>query len=66
MAVLKRARRSAKPTVVRASVSLPRELYETLGRIADAKKVSIAWVLREAADRYVSDQWPLLERPSAI
>ncbi len=46
-------------TTTRASVSFPRELYETLDRIARNKKVSVAWVVREAAEKYVDDQWPL-------
>ena len=58
----KRSRRPVKSTTARASVSLPRELYDMLGRIAAEKKVSLAWVIREAVERYVSDQWPLLER----
>ncbi len=28
--------------------------------IAGEKKVSVAWVVREALDRYVTDRWPLL------
>lgn len=43
----------------RASVSFPPELYATLERIAKEKKVSVAWVVRDAAERYVGDQWPL-------
>lgn len=46
----------------RASVSLPPELYRTIQAIAKQKKVSVAWVLRDAAERYVADQWPLLEK----
>jgi len=38
-------------------------LYETLESIALQKKVSIAWVIRDAAEKYVSDQWPLLDKP---
>ena len=45
---------------VRASVSLRPELYRTLEALAKQKKVSTAWVLREAAERYVAEQWPLL------
>lgn len=44
----------------RASVSFPSDVYSELERIAAAKKVSLAWVVREAAERYVVDQWPLL------
>ncbi len=43
----------------RASVSFPPELYATLERIAKEKKVSVAWVVREAAEQYVGDHWPL-------
>ena len=46
----------------RASVSFPSEIYEELARLAAAKKVSVAWVVREAAEHYVAEQWPLLER----
>lgn len=48
------------PRVVRASVSLRPELYRTLEALARQKKVSTAWVLRDAAERYIADQWPLL------
>ncbi|MBZ5727200.1 MAG: ribbon-helix-helix domain-containing protein [Acidobacteriia bacterium] len=44
----------------RASVSFPPELYRTLEELAKKKKVSIAWVVREAAEQYVSAEWPLL------
>jgi hypothetical protein len=27
--------------------------------LAKQKKVSIAWVVREAVDKYVADKWPL-------
>lgn len=48
----------------RASVTFPPELYETLEAIARSKKVSVAWVVRDAAERYVADQWPLIEKQS--
>lgn len=41
---------------VRASISFPPDLYETLEEIAKQKKVSLAWVVRDAAERYVADQ----------
>ena len=47
-----------EPTA-RASVTFPAEIYSTLEKIAKQKKVSIAWVIRDAAEKYVSDQWPL-------
>lgn len=51
-------------TTPRASVSFPPDLYRTLEEIAKQKKVSVAWVVRDAAERYVADQWPLLEQKS--
>jgi len=44
----------------RASVTFPPELYKTIEGLAKQKKVSIAWVVREAVEKYVADQWPLL------
>lgn len=41
---------------VRASISFPPALYETLEDIAKEKEVSLAWVVRDAADRYVTDR----------
>ena len=41
---------------LRASVSFPPELYRILEEIAKQKKVSLAWVVRDAAERYVADQ----------
>lgn len=52
------------PATQRASVTFPPELYRTLEEIAKQKKVSVAWVVREAAEKYVADQWPLLEKVS--
>lgn len=46
----------------RASVSFPSELYQTLERLAKEKKVSVAWIVREAAEKYVGERWPLLDR----
>jgi metal-responsive CopG/Arc/MetJ family transcriptional regulator len=39
---------------VRASISFPPGLYETLEKLAKQKKVSVAWVVRDAAERYVA------------
>ena len=51
---------NARSTVaVRASISFPPEVYETLESIAKKKKVSLAWVVREAAEKYIADTWPL-------
>jgi hypothetical protein len=48
---------------VRASISFPPDIYETLETIAKEKKVSLAWVVREAAEKYIADKWPLFGGP---
>ena len=45
---------------IRVTISFPPEVYETLEIIAKQKKVSLAWVVREAADQYLAEKWPLL------
>jgi metal-responsive CopG/Arc/MetJ family transcriptional regulator len=44
---------------LRLSVTLPHNIHASLERIAKKKKVSLAWVVREAAEKYVSDEMPL-------
>lgn len=51
--------KSESRAVVRASISFPPDVYETLEKLARQKKVSLAWVVRDAAEKYVADQWPL-------
>jgi hypothetical protein len=46
-------------TSVRATISFPSDRYATLEAIARQKKVSLAWVVREAVDNYVEAKWPL-------
>ena len=41
---------------VRASITFPPDLYETLEELAKQKKVSLAWVVRDAAERYVASE----------
>lgn len=53
---------SGKPRAVRASVSLSPDTYKTLTALAKQKKVSTAWILRDAAENYVAEHWPLLGR----
>jgi predicted DNA-binding protein len=43
----------------RTSVTFPPEIYQVLEDLAKKKKVSLAWVVREAAEKYIADQWPL-------
>lgn len=42
------------PKVARASVSFPSDVYEQLERLAAEKKVSLAWIVRDAAEKYVA------------
>jgi predicted DNA-binding protein len=49
-------------TAVRASISFPADVYKTLEEIAKQKKVSLAWVVREAAEKYVAELHPLFGR----
>lgn len=46
---------------VRASISFPPDLYESLEEIARQKKVSLAWVVRDASENYVADKRLLLK-----
>jgi len=39
---------------VRASISFPQDLYNTLEELAKRKKVSLAWIVRDAAEKYVT------------
>jgi hypothetical protein len=51
--ILKAQRKAA----IRASITFPPDLCETL-EIALQKKVSLAWVVREAAEKYTAEQRP--------
>ncbi|HEY1160482.1 MAG TPA: CopG family transcriptional regulator [Terracidiphilus sp.] len=42
--------KAPKKVAVRASISFPSDLYETLEELARRKKVSLAWVVRDAAE----------------
>lgn len=53
------AKSSKNESSPRTSVTFPPDIYKTLENIARKKKVSIAWVIREAAEKYISDQTPL-------
>lgn len=56
------AARQDNAATVRATISFPTELYERLEDIAKRKKVSLAWVVRDATEQYVTDRWPLLAK----
>jgi hypothetical protein len=55
----KQKRQLTEGASVRATISFPSELYKTLEGIAREKKVSLAWVVREAGEQYIADKWPL-------
>lgn len=46
----------------RQSVTFTPTIYAELERLAKEKKVSIAWVVREATERYIAEQYPLFDR----
>ena len=43
---------------VRASISFPVGLYKALEQKARQKKVSLAWIVRDATERYIADEEP--------
>lgn len=51
----KKPSRSQPKETVRASISFNSEDYEELERLAAEKKVSLAWVVREAVSLYIQD-----------
>lgn len=52
----RRGLKSDRAPPVRASISFPSDVYEALEQIARQKKVSLAWVVRDAVERYVEEQ----------
>lgn len=57
-----KTRQMQSTAAVRASISFPPEIYQTLEDIARQKKVSLAWVVREAAEEYIAGKWPLFHQ----
>ena len=47
---------------VRASISFPPDIYESLKQLARKKKVSLAWVVRDATEEYLNAQEKRPER----
>jgi hypothetical protein len=50
---------------VRTSVSIPCGLHNELEKLARDKRVSLAWVIRDAAEKYVADQGRPLSDPKS-
>ena len=57
-----KSQKSRPASSPRTSVTFPPELYQTLEDLAKKKKVSVAWVVRDAAEKYVADEWPLFTK----
>ena len=60
MAAKRRASPAAEKSMIRTSVGFPHDLYRTLEQIAEKQKVSVGWIVRDAAEKYITDRWPLL------
>jgi hypothetical protein len=50
----KKNAKTLNPSWVRASISFPPEIYSALADLAKQKKVSLAWIVRDAAERYIA------------
>lgn len=46
-------------STARVSISFPGDVYLDLQKMADEKKVSVAWVVRDAVSKYIADRYPL-------
>jgi hypothetical protein len=49
-------------TSVRASISFPPEGYGTIEEIVCLENILLAWVVRDTAELYIADKWPLLRK----
>jgi metal-responsive CopG/Arc/MetJ family transcriptional regulator len=47
---------------IRSTVSIPVDQYEEIQRIANKKRVSVAWVIRDAIEHYLSADAPLFDQ----
>lgn len=56
-------RPSRSPDVRRVSVSFDAADYEELRKIAAEKRVSLAWVVRDAVAAYIFRRGPLFRQP---
>lgn len=62
---IERGKQVVKPRTaasVRASISFPPNIYAELEKLARQKKVSLAWVVRDAVERYVVEQTEQLDQ----
>ncbi len=56
MAAKRQTRKARGGSQPRVSVTFPPELYATLVELARKRKVSVAWIVRDAAEHYVAAQ----------
>lgn len=57
---MKETQKRTTPTLdYRVSVSLTEEQQEFLSALAERKRVSIAWVVRDAVERLIAQEMPL-------
>ena len=59
MKIANRSDRNRQIRNPRVSVTFPSPHYEQLQRLAAEKRVSVAWVVREAVREYLASQTPL-------
>ena len=57
--VEQRRLKAPKGSFIRASISFPVDIYESLVNLASQRKVSLAWVVRDAAEKYVANKKPV-------
>jgi metal-responsive CopG/Arc/MetJ family transcriptional regulator len=60
MVAKRKASAAAAKSKIRTSVGFPPDLYRTLEQIAKQQKVSVGWIVRDAAEKYITERWPLL------
>lgn len=55
-----------RDTGTRITVTLPPSDYETVCRLAKAKKVSASWIVRDALEKYLTADMPLFFRSEGL
>jgi hypothetical protein len=53
--------KTSNESPIRASISFPPDLYRALEEVAKQKKVSLAWIVRDAAEQYLANQKQVLK-----
>ena len=57
----KKLSKDTKLKPARITISFTEEMYEELEKLAEKGKVSLAWVVRDAVEKYISEEYPLLK-----